>query len=175
MYQIEFNGNLLIFPTLAEANDYNSNVLNNQGAVSPYNPPTPIYVSPLTKMEIHKMAEEYQDEYYDVRGLQYLQNVKGELERSVSQILLNTNLPYQMIKAVERFINKIWGYCFLVENMYLVQQNPVIIDYATNAGLPPCKFRDIMWVLDDNSTGIRLLEPTRVVDTNLSTYTNYNP
>ena len=175
MYQLEFNGNVMIFPTLAEANDYNANELDNQGIISPYTPPTPIYISPLTKQDIHKLAEEYQDNYYDVRGLQYLQNVKGKLERNIPVLSLSTNLPYQMIRAVERFVNKIWGYCFTIENLYLVQQNPIVIDYPNNVGLPPCQFRDIMWVLDDNSTGIRLLEPYRTVNTTLSTYLNYNP
>jgi hypothetical protein len=128
----------------------------------------PEHTDVLSKEEIHKLAENYQDLYYDNRGVTFLLNIKQDLIRAYQE-LVEMVLPYQMIEAASRWVNKVWSRAFYYDTIAAggIQPN---INFELEAGLPPCKFRDIMWVLDSE---FQALEPDRVVNQDINYYLNW--
>lgn len=128
----------------------------------------PITPNVISKEDIHKLAEYYQDLYYDSRGVTFLLNVKQDLIKAYSGTV-DTVLVYQMIESVSRWINKLWNKAFYYDMVAAGGVEPNI-DFDNEVGLPPCKFRDIVWILDPS---FQVLEPNRVVNQDINYYISW--
>lgn len=111
-------------------------------------------------------ATKYQYEYFDSLGTTYLLNLKMTL--MLSGISLENNLVYEMIKAVECFISKLWREYDKYKIM-LANKQDFICDYST-VGLPPCKLADIKWIVDSS---YRDIDSNRIVIDDIDYYKNY--
>lgn len=118
----------------------------------------------LTKEEAHAKADEFQHQYFDQNAISFCINVK--LTLISLGVNTATSLPFQMIEACSRWINKLW----LQAETY-VSSGATETDYLSTVGAPPCEFRDIRWILDAN---LQAIEPTRNVNTDINYYLNYN-
>jgi hypothetical protein len=125
--------------------------------------------APYTKEYIHKLAEEYQDLHFDNKGMIFLSDLKTKL-MFMLQGTVTSNLTYQMVEAVNRWVNKVWAKAFEYDHESLVLFQTPTLDYANEVGLPPCTFRDILWTVD---LQFQALEPNRPVNQDINYYINW--
>jgi len=121
-----------------------------------------------TKEEIHILAERHQDLYFDNKGMLFLMDLKNKLMFGLGQNVVN-NLTYQMIEAVNRWVNKLWSVAFYYDAQALEGIN-VNVNFVSAVGSPPCKFRDILWTVNPE---FQAAEPDRVFETDINFYMNY--
>jgi hypothetical protein len=121
-----------------------------------------------TKEFIHKQASVYQDRYYDDKGLLFLLNLKVDLIRGYGAGV-DAVLPFQMIEAVNKWVNNVWSKAFEYDAYASAGVAPTI-DYESSVGLPPCSFRDILWVINPV---FQALEPNRPVNMDINYYISY--
>lgn len=121
-----------------------------------------------TKEFIHEQAGSYQNKYYDDKGLLFLLNLKTDLIRA-NGASVDTVLPFQMIEAVNKWVNNVWSKAFEYDAYAAAGVTPDI-NYEASVGLPPCSFRDILWVINP---AFQALEPNRPVNLDINYYISY--
>ena len=187
-YRLDIGETNYVFPTLQQAEDFNQQQLGGYGTITEVNLPPQVDVSYHTKESLHSETRVFLDKYYDVDGLLYLQRVRDIISTLIPANDIINDLATQMINSVERWRKYVWDYTFYMENR--IVNNRENLPFNLEATVPvPCFFRDISWVLDGlpyvtlfNAlpahlrtivlTNYRQLEPNRVVNTDVSFYTN---
>lgn len=124
-----------------------------------------IIIPRYTVEQASDMATEYQYQWFDQMGTAYILNAK----LSLYNLGITGGLGWEMIYAIERFIQNIWSK-YDDYKLAILRGEDVVVDYSV-VGEPPCKFKDLQWVLD---LSYRAKEPNRIVNQDINFYINYN-
>lgn len=120
--------------------------------------------------DIWNVALKCQRQEIDEMGAIYLSNALIRLElKGGAETNSPLHLPYKMIKAIEKWTQKIWArYDFYKLNL----KDGVLIESIdfSEVGQPPCSLKDVQFVIDSD---YRLREPARVVNTDVNYYNTY--
>lgn len=151
------------FTALWTAQAWADYVAGRQGVVQKY-----------SHQDVVDTALAYQEREYDNMGITYLQEVKINyelhfLKNSAPDEYKMTILPYVMILAVRKWVERIWAKYDAYKAMLL---NGVLIETLDfeSLGLAPCSMKDVQWVVDAD---YKAKHPTRVVNTDIGFYQAY--
>ncbi len=171
-YIIAYENIRIEFTSLESANSYK--ILHNLDVEVDVVIEKSVTYQKYTHTDIANLALAYQEQEYDNMGITYLQEVKLNLEfyflaKSTPQAEKMNVLPYCMILAVRKWIERIWA----KYDVYKIQiLDNVLIENVSfeEVGNPPCSMKDVQWVVDAN---YQAKQPNRQVNTNITFYQDY--
>lgn len=116
------------------------------------------------------ITKSYQYRYVDEMGGLYLLDAKFQIMLAGGTDPNSPlNLPYVMILAMQRWIQKLWAKYDTYKIAIMDNQDVTEIDFS-DVGEPPCPFKDIQWVIDP---AYQAKEPNRQVNLNKDYYINW--